>query len=315
MPQMTTGTGTEMLTDPHTDTRTVMSTVMAKATHTTGLATTMHTSTTTIKITATDTGMGTPPRIPPLTIVTPAIATARAADTAMGTEPSRDAAALLHLMWLASPALPVGGFSYSEGLEAAVDAGLVTDETQAGDWLCEQLRLSLARADLPVCAQAFEAWREPQPERILALNDWVLATRESAEFRLQTEQMGRSLVTWMQHGERADDPRVAVCAALAPAPSWPVAFALAAMLSGAAVRDAMLAFAFGWAENMVQAAMKSVPLGQVSAQRMLARLAQAIPEAVAAAQALPDGERQAFTPMLAILSSRHETQYSRLFRS
>ena len=233
----------------------------------------------------------------------------------MGTEPSGDPAALLRLMWLASPALPVGGFSYSEGLEAAVDAGIVTDETQAGDWLCDQLRLSLARADLPACAQAFDAWQAPRPERILALNDWVLATRESAEFRLQTEQMGRSLVTWLQHGEQAGDPRVAACAALAPAPSWPVAFALAAALSGASARDALLAYAFGWAENMVQAAMKAVPLGQVSAQRMLTRLAQAIPEAVAAAQALPDDARQAFTPMLAILSARHESQYSRLFRS
>jgi urease accessory protein len=94
-----------------------------------------------------------------------------------------------------------------------------------------------------------------------------------------------------------------------------VAFALAATLAGADARHALLAFAFGWAENMVQAAMKAVPLGQAAAQRMLERLADAIPGAVDDALARGDDARQAFTPMLAILSAQHETQYSRLFRS
>jgi urease accessory protein len=94
-----------------------------------------------------------------------------------------------------------------------------------------------------------------------------------------------------------------------------VAFALAAAQSGAPTRDVLLAFGFGWAENMVQAAMRSVPLGQSAAQRMLARLIDALPDAVQRAAALGDDQRQAFTPMLAILSAQHETQYSRLFRS
>jgi urease accessory protein len=236
-------------------------------------------------------------------------------------------ATLLRLMWLASPALPVGGFSYSEGLEAALDAGRVQGEAAVGDWLLDQLHLSLARADLPACAQAFQAWQAPPDAcRLQSLNDWVLATRESAEFRLQTEQMGRSLVEWLRNGEHAGDPRIARCAALAPAPSWPVAFALACVLaSGTAdtadddakddAEQALLALAFGWAENMAQAAMKSVPLGQAAAQRILTRLTQAIPEAVQQALSLPEDARQAFTPGLAILSARHENQYSRLFRS
>jgi urease accessory protein len=94
-----------------------------------------------------------------------------------------------------------------------------------------------------------------------------------------------------------------------------VAYALAAVHTGAPLREALLAHAFGWAENMVQAAIKSVPLGQSAGQRMLGALSQAIPGVVDAAMALPEGERQAFSPMLAILSARHEAQYSRLFRS
>jgi len=222
--------------------------------------------------------------------------------------------ALLELMQLASPALPVGGFSYSEGLEAAVEAGLVRDEAQAGDWLLDQLRLSLARADLPVLAQALPAWQSGDLPRIRALNDWVQQTRESAELRQQTQQMGRSLAEWLKN-RHAPDARVAQLAALPPAPTWPVAFALAAALTGAPLRDVLLSFGFGWAENMVQAAMRSVPLGQSAAQRMLARLIEALPGAVQQAAGLPDEQRQAFTPMLAILSAQHETQYSRLFRS
>jgi urease accessory protein len=219
----------------------------------------------------------------------------------------------LQLMWLASPALPVGGFSYSEGLEAAVDGGLVTNEAQASDWLSDQLHLALGRADATVVAQAVPAWQAHDLARLTALNDWVRHTRESAELRQQTEQMGRSLVEWLKN--RASDERVAALAALSPAPTYPVAFALAAAQAGATPDQALLSFSFGWAENMVQAALKAVPLGQSAGQRILARLAADIPDVVAAALALDDAHRQAFTPRLAILSAQHEHQYSRLFRS
>jgi urease accessory protein len=222
--------------------------------------------------------------------------------------------ALLQLMWLASPALPVGGFSYSEGLESAVESGRVTDEGQVAAWLLDQLHLSLARSDIAVAAKAFGAWQRGDTMALTALNDWVLATRESHELRAQAEQMGRSLLEWLKNRTN-DDPRIAELGALTPSPTWPIAFALAAAQTGAPLRESLLAFAFGWAENMVQAAIKCVPLGQSAGQRILAALANAIPAAVDHASALPDSARQAFTPMLAILSAQHETQYSRLFRS
>ena len=222
--------------------------------------------------------------------------------------------ALLQLLWLASPALPVGGFSYSEGLESAIETGAVSDEASVSAWLLDQLQLGLGRGELPLLAQAIAAWQAHDAQRVTALNHWMLATRETGELRRQAEQMGRSMLEWLR--QRApDDARVAILAQLSPAPTWPVAFALAAAQSGAEPRDTLLAFGFGWAENMVQAALKAVPLGQSAGQRILGALAAALPAIVDAALALPDDERQAFTPMLAILSAQHETQYSRLFRS
>ena len=220
---------------------------------------------------------------------------------------------LIQLMWLASPALPIGGFSYSECLEAAVDSGRVATENEASEWLTDQLELNLARSDLAVLAQAIPAWQDADAPRIDALNAWVLQTRESSELRAQTEQMGRSLLEWLRNHTTATSAQITLLAGLQP--TYPMAFALAAASTQAPVRDCLLAYAFGWAENMVQAAIKSVPLGQSAGQRILSKLAAAIPAAIDHALFLPDAQRQVFSPMLAILSAQHEVQYSRLFRS
>ncbi len=133
-------------------------------------------------------------------------------------------------MQLASPALPVGGFSYSEGLEAAVEAGLVRDEAQAGDWLLDQLRLSLARADLPVLAQAVPAWQAHDLARIRR------AERLGAAHARERRAAPADAADGPLAGRMAEEPRrrpttrMAQLAALRPAPTWPVAFALAAAL-------------------------------------------------------------------------------------
>lgn len=235
----------------------------------------------------------------------------------MSALPGLGAASLIAALRLASPALPVGGFSYSEGLEAAVDAGLVHDEASALAWLLDQLALGLQRAELPLAAAAHFAWQQSDVERIRTLNDWALQTRESAELRLQAEQTGRSLTDWLRQ-RHPGDPRVATLQALRPAPAWAVAFALATACASLPPAEALLVHGFSWAENMVQAALKAVPLGQNAGQRLLDALGAALPAAVDAARqaaAAGDGARQSFAPMWAILSARHEAQYSRLFRS
>ena len=236
-------------------------------------------------------------------------ATTDAADTPAGD------AVLLQLMWLASPALPVGGFSYSEGLEAAVDSGRVTGEASAAGWLVNQMALAPARADLPVLAQAHFAWQRNDLVRVTQLNDFIGRTRETRELRLQSEQMGRSLVEWLRNQAVADDARLQHLAALAPSPTWPIAFALATARTGATPAQALHSHLFGWAENLVQAALKAVPLGQLAGQRILQALVDRMPELIAGALTLADDDIQSFAPMLGIASAQHETQYSRLFRS
>jgi urease accessory protein len=205
------------------------------------------------------------------------------------------------------------GFAYSECFEAAVDSGHVATESDAKAWLLDQLHLSLARSDLAVLALAIPAWQRDDTAEITRLNAWVLHTRESSELRAQTEQMGRSLLEWLRNHTTARAQQIEALAA--GQATYPVAFALAASATQASLRDCLMTYAFGWSENMVQAAIKSVPLGQSAGQRILSALTADIPAAVDHALALADHERQAFSPMLAILSAQHEVQYSRLFRS
>ena len=233
----------------------------------------------------------------------------------MPTEQAREApvSALLSLIWLASPALPIGGFSYSEGLEAAVDHGLVTNEASATGWLTTQLELVQARGDMALIAKAIPALKTNDFPEATRLNQWVLMTRETAEMRLQSVQMGRSLLDLLRNLNRLTSAQARWVETQTP--TLPMMMALAFANSDASVTHALHAYSFGWAENMTQAAIKTIPLGQSAGQRMLMALARAIPTAVDRAIALPEEDRVAFAPHLAILSSRHEHQYSRLFRS
>ena len=204
---------------------------------------------------------------------------------------------LARLLQLASQTLPVGAYSYSQGLEAAVEAGLVHDAASAEAWIADVLEFCVARVEVPVLRLQIE-----MPTQ--ARNDFFLATRETAELRAETLQMGHSLAQLLtQLG--IDVPF--------EQPAFPTSYATAVRAWGIEPRKALVAYLWSWLENQAMAAVKAVPLGQTAAQKLLLALGERL-EPIAAADL--DEERWSnFAPGLAFLSARHETQYSRLFRS
>jgi urease accessory protein len=215
--------------------------------------------------------------------------------------------AKLAALHLASPALPVGGFAYSQGLEMAIADCRINDETTARRWIEDLLLHVLARFEAPLWLRAFDAFRAGDEQRLRAINAELLAARETAELRAETQQMGASLV-------RLFEPFGLVALDLSPI-VYPVAFAAACCAFGVAREDGLAAYLWSWAEGQVLAAVKTVPLGQQAGQAMLVQLQSSIMRAVAIAAALRDEELGTAAVGFALTSARHETMYSRIFRS
>ncbi|WP_434715463.1 urease accessory protein UreF [Paraburkholderia sp. A3RO-2L] len=223
-------------------------------------------------------------------------------------------AELTALLHLASPALPIGAFSYSQGLEAAIDAGLVANADDAAHWIAGGLASVLAPGELPFIAHQLERWRTHDADTLIEANEEFVASRESAELRRETSQMGWSLRQLCAQLEWGDAARRATLECMTPI-AQPTAFAFAAFAHDASADATLAAYAFSWVENQVAAALKAVPLGQVAGQRIVVAMRPAIESAVARALATPPDALNTFAPQLGILSARHESQYSRLFRS
>jgi urease accessory protein len=214
---------------------------------------------------------------------------------------------LLAAMHLASPALPVGGFAYSQGLERAIEEGLVADEAGSLRWIADLLLLSLARFEAPLWLRAFDACAAGDTAALARWNDEILAARETAELRAESQQMGASLLRLL--------PALGVQAPALEPIAYPAAFAAACTLLGVDREAGLSAYLWAWVENQVLVAVKSVPLGQQAGQRLLIALHGRLVRAVAIAAELPDDRLGSAAVNFALVSARHETQYSRLYRS
>jgi urease accessory protein len=217
---------------------------------------------------------------------------------------------LLRLMQLTSPALPVGAFAYSQGLEWAVEAGWVTNAHQADRWIGGLLTRSMANFDLPVLTRLYQAWQQQDSEAFDKWNQFLLAGRGSAELQQEERHMGQALLRLLTQLQ-ADCILSAPC----PEPSYAALFAVAACNWHIRLPAACAGFLWSWAENQVAAAIKLVPLGQTDGQRMLVTLADRIPSAVRRGLSLENHAVGAMAPGLVMASALHETQHTRLFRS
>lgn len=221
-------------------------------------------------------------------------------------------ASLIRLMQLSSVSLPVGGYSFSQGLEYAIDCGWLRKQDQVHDWLEVQLLHSVAQVDLPLLRLLMHAAEQQDWQEVIRLNDLALACRETKELRLTDTAMGEALVRLLnslevpqpfEHGPKAEDA------------SFVSLFAVAASHWGINYETAALGISWAWLENQVAAATKLVPLGQTQAQVLLGELQPVITEAIKIAETIEEEQIGAGLPALAIASALHEQQYSRLFRS
>lgn len=222
--------------------------------------------------------------------------------------------ALSRLLQLASPTLPIGAYSYSQGLEWAVESSDVKDVDTAKSWMSEVMSLSLGQFDLPVIKRLFDAWVLLDEEKIIYWDERFTAGRDSAEMLLESRQMGYSLLSLQRDLDGFSEPRLALAESL-DEPAFPTIYSATAVSWDISLEETLHAYLWSWLENQVSAAMKTVPLGQVAGQRILTHVSEAIPAVVKAAMTMPDDEINNFCPALTISSCRHETQYTRLFRS
>lgn len=219
---------------------------------------------------------------------------------------------LLALLRLSSSALPVGAYSYSQGLEYAVEAGWVSDEQSAASWIKGSLETSLAYLDIPVLLRLMSAWCDGDEARLRYWSKMLLASRESAELRDQDIAMGVALARLLR--DLGIEQAKKLCENAAPV-SYILAYALACSVWRIDEQSAAAGYAWAWCENQVAAAIKLVPLGQTAGQRLLSALIESIRHIPENARRVSDDRIGAGLPGLAISSALHETQYARLFRS
>ncbi|HCG37857.1 MAG TPA: urease accessory protein UreF [Pseudomonas sp.] len=218
------------------------------------------------------------------------------------------------LLRLASPQLPIGGYSYSQGLEMAVENGRVSDADSALRWLEDQLLLNLARFEAPLLLAHCEAAAQNDWPRLLQLAAEHRASRETRELQLESRQMGYSLTQLLDGLPELDQP-ARDCLAAADEPGLALAWALAARAWRIDPADALAAWLWGWLENQLAVLMKTLPLGQQAAQRLTSQLLPVLSQAQREASELQEREWGSAPFGLVLTSMAHERQYSRLFRS
>jgi urease accessory protein len=218
---------------------------------------------------------------------------------------------LIRLMQLSSSALPVGGFTYSQGLEWAVECQWVTTEQELHDWLADLIETNLQYLEIPLLVRMLQAC---QTQDELSLSRWIdilLAHRETSELRLEEKNRGRAMVRLLQDL----DMDLAEQWKLVLAKSQTAGFALALSQWNIPIHLGAQGFAWSWLENIVISGVKLIPLGQMAGQRILRDLAQTLALAVEKGLSVSDDNIGSSAPALAYASARHETQYTRLFRS
>jgi len=220
----------------------------------------------------------------------------------------------IRLWQLISPALPIGAYAYSQGLEYAIDTGWVTDEKGTSDWVLGQIKNNLCMLDVPVFIKMYEAWQNDNFESVTHWNQMLLALRESSELRQEDTNLGNALIKVLT-GLDVKIPECISPECMSNKTSFLSVFSFACHYWSIDMREAIHGYLWSWCENQVASAIKLVPLGQTSGQRIMSSAIEVITLAVDKGLQCEDEDIGLLAPAMAIGSALHETQYSRLFRS
>jgi len=220
-----------------------------------------------------------------------------------------NANALLRLLQLSSPSLPIGAYAYSQGIESAVHSQIICDEMTALDWLNSVLINGLASNDLALITHAYQSWQDSDLDSITELSQLSLAIRETSELKEEDRHLAKALL------RLAEPLGLEYPVEIKTSASYPVVYAYFIHNWSISLEDALLAFAWSWLENQIAAMIKLVPLGQTQGQKLLLAMDKSLSTAVKKSLTVPVSRIGSSLPNLAILSSQHEIQYSRLFRS
>ena len=219
---------------------------------------------------------------------------------------------LLCLLQLASPALPVGAYSYSEGLETLVEASTIGDRDSLKQWLTAELRYGAIRLETAVVLRSYKSVITGDRQALYDWNAWLSAARETEELRNSSWQMGRSLsqlATELQ-------PQIAPLLNAVEQPcNYAIAFGIVAAFWQIQLQAALLGYLQSWLTNLVTAGIKLIPLGQTTGQQLLLEFQPLLIDTLNTVLKLEDDELCSCSLGLSLASMAHETQYTRLFRS
>ena len=232
------------------------------------------------------------------------------------TDPASASAVYRLAVWL-SPAFPVGAYTYSSGLEYAVEAGLVGDRDGLQDWIATLLRVGQGRLDADFFRDAYNAAATERLDGLGPVVDLADAMRGTAELALESAAQGAAFLTAVRAAwphERLE-AFADLLARRDRKPAYSVAVGVTAAAHGVDLRDALIAFLHATSANLVSAGVRLVPLGQTDGQRATAALEPVVLAAADAAMRRSPDDLGAATPMIDWTSMQHETQYTRLFRS
>ncbi|MDD1414280.1 urease accessory protein UreF [Dolichospermum sp. ST_con] len=218
----------------------------------------------------------------------------------------------LAILQLASPALPVGAYSYSEGLEILIENGTITNVENLKNWLKSELLYGSIRLDAAVMVRGFHAVQLGDLEALKRWNLWLSAARDTEELRAASWQMGRSL---MQLLGKLEPKILPVVNAVGYPGNYAIAFAIACAHWHINIQAALLAYLHSWANNLITAGIKLIPLGQTAGQELLLGLQPLLTSTVGEILTMADDDLGCCNWGLSLASMQHETQYTRLFRS